>query len=171
MPYRFARREPVGKAIRRIARQEVNKAIRDLSTSTDLRHIGVHEARKRFKKLRSLLRLARKHLGSIRRPADQFFRDVGMRLAAAVEFSFLLGVLTLGGAAGYKGIKYGPLLLETYGPASLAIGFLFAFISAVVAIKWMVAYLNKHGMHLFGYYRVALAVIVAAMLLTKVVAA
>ncbi len=96
---------------------------------------------------------------------------VGLRLSAAVEFSFLLGVITLGAATCYDGYKHGSDMLREFGPANLALGFLFAFISAVVAIKWMVAYLNSHGMHLFGYYRVALAAIVAAMLLTKVITA
>jgi undecaprenyl pyrophosphate phosphatase UppP len=29
----------------------------------------------------------------------------------------------------------------------------------------MVAYLNKHGMQIFGYYRIALAIVVAALIL------
>jgi len=89
---------------------------------------------------------------------------VGMRVAAAVEFSFLLGVLTLGAATCYDGIKHGRVMMETYGPVSLAIGFLFAFVSAVLAVKWMVGYLKSHGLAVFGWYRVALAIIVAALI-------
>lgn len=50
----------------------------------------------------------------------------------------------------------------------MAIGGVCAFLCAVVAVKWMVAYLNKHGLALFGYYRVALAVVVAGLLVTGV---
>jgi undecaprenyl-diphosphatase len=47
----------------------------------------------------------------------------------------------------------------------LLIGFLSAWISAVLAVKWMVGYLKSHGMEIFGWYRVALAIAVAAWLL------
>lgn len=93
---------------------------------------------------------------------------VGLRLAAAVEFSFILGVATLGGATILKAAKDGDVMLESYPPRVMLIGFVFAFISAVLAVKWMVAYLNQHGMEIFGYYRIALAVVVAALLLMEV---
>jgi undecaprenyl-diphosphatase len=90
---------------------------------------------------------------------------VGMRLAAAVEFSFLLGVVTLSAATAYDGLKHGRVMVDQYGPVVLLVGFLFAFLSAVIAVKWMVAYLNKHGLEVFGYYRVAIALFVALMVL------
>lgn len=90
---------------------------------------------------------------------------VGLSLPAAVEFSFLLGVITLGAATCHDAYKYGQQMLETYGSLNLALGFLFAFLSAVIAIKWMVAYLSKHGLVVFGYYRVAIAIITAALIL------
>ncbi len=93
---------------------------------------------------------------------------VGLRLAAAVEFSFLLGAVTLGAATCYDGLKHGPIMLEHYGITEMFIGFLFAFISAVMAVKWMVSYLKKHGMSVFGYYRIVVAVVVALMLVTGI---
>jgi undecaprenyl-diphosphatase len=95
---------------------------------------------------------------------------VGLSLPAAVEFSFLLGVVTLGAATCYDGLKHGELMIETYSPLAMVIGFVAAWLSAVLAVKWMVAYLNKHGMQIFGYYRVAIAIIVGAMLLTGTLA-
>lgn len=91
---------------------------------------------------------------------------VGMSLSAAVEFSFLLGVATLGAATLYEGAKQHHIMLQTYGASEMAIGFVFAWIAAVISVKWMVAYLNKHGLAIFGYYRVALAIVVAALILT-----
>jgi undecaprenyl-diphosphatase len=90
---------------------------------------------------------------------------VGLSLPAAVEFAFLLGVVTLGAATAYDGLKHGQEMLEAFGPLPLFLGFLSAWISAVLAVKWMVAYLNKHGMQIFGYYRIALAVVVTALIL------
>ena len=94
---------------------------------------------------------------------------VGLSLPAAVEFSFLLGVVTLGAATAYDALKHGQVMLQTFDPGSLAIGLIFAFISAVFSIKWMVAYLNNHGLAIFGYYRVAVAVATAALLLTNTI--
>ena len=90
---------------------------------------------------------------------------VGLSLPAAVEFSFLLGVVTLGAATAYDGLRHGQTMLETFDLLSLSTGLLVAFVSAVVAVKWMVAYLNRHGLALFGYYRVIVAV-VATLLIT-----
>ena len=94
---------------------------------------------------------------------------VGMSLPAAVEYSFLLGVLTLGAATAYDALRHGQAMLQTFDPLALTVGLIFAFCSAVLAIKWMVAYLNRHGLAIFGYYRVVLAVVVAALLLAEAI--
>ena len=91
---------------------------------------------------------------------------VGLSVPAAVEFSFLLGVVTLGAATAYDGAKHGHTMVEQYDVGTMLLGFVFAWASAVLAVKWMVAYLNKHGLQLFGYYRVAIALIVGALLLS-----
>ena len=90
---------------------------------------------------------------------------VGLSLPAAVELSFLLGVITLTAATAYDALKHGPEMLATYGATPLLIGFSAAWLSAVLAVKWMVGYLKSHGMEIFGWYRVALAFVVAAWLL------
>lgn len=83
----------------------------------------------------------------------------GLSLAAAVEYSFLLGLVTLGAATAYDALKQGQLMLQTFDAAPIAVGLLFAFIAAVVSVKWMVSYLNRHGLAVFGYYRIALALV------------
>lgn len=89
---------------------------------------------------------------------------VGLRLPAAVEFSFLLGVVTLGGATGIKALKHGALILSRYGGLTPLLGFLVATLSAVVAVRWMVGYLNGHGLRIFGAYRLLLAAAVGLLL-------
>ncbi len=93
---------------------------------------------------------------------------VGMSLTAAVEFSFLLGVITLTAATVKDMKEHGGLMLDLYGPLTLFVGFLAAFISAVAAVEWLVDFLKKHSMAVFGYYRVALAIVVATLLLAKI---
>ena len=90
---------------------------------------------------------------------------VGLSLPAAVEFSFLLGLLTLSAATAYDGLKYGQEMARSFGLLALFFGFLGAWVSAVLAVKWMVAYLKKHGMQIFGYYRIALAIVVTFLIL------
>lgn len=90
---------------------------------------------------------------------------VGLRMRAAVEFSFLLGLLTLGAATSYDALKHGREMLAVYGPGALTLGFVAAWLSAVLAVKWMVAYLNRHGLELFGWYRIGLALAVTGWLL------
>ena len=90
---------------------------------------------------------------------------VGLSLPAAVEYSFLLGLVTLSAATGYDALKHGQIMLQTFDPVALAVGIGFAFVAAVLSVKWMVGYLNRHGLALFGYYRVALALVVGALLL------
>lgn len=90
---------------------------------------------------------------------------VGMSMSASVEFSFLLGVLTLGAATGYDALRHGQVMLQTFTVSSMVVGLVFSFLAAVVSVKWMVSYLNKHGLAIFGYYRIALAVVVASLIL------
>lgn len=94
---------------------------------------------------------------------------VGLSIQAAVEFSFILGLVTLGAATCYEIVREGPAMLLQFGILSPAIGILTAFVSAVAAVKWMVAYLHRHGLEIFGYYRIGLAFITMALMLLGVV--
>ena len=86
---------------------------------------------------------------------------VGLSMSAAVEFSFLLGVVTLFAAMVYKAIDAGTAMGNAYDMSTMVAGMFAAWVAAVVAIKWMVGYLKSHGMEIFGYYRVGLAIVVA----------
>jgi len=90
---------------------------------------------------------------------------VGLEMAAAVEFSFLLGLVTLGAATAYKALGDGAMMLEAYGPVALLIGFLASWGAAVLSVRWMVSWLKSRGLAVFGWYRVALAATVYLTLL------
>ena len=85
---------------------------------------------------------------------------VGLPPRAAAEFSFLLALPTLGGACAFKVAKDvlgdGPSALAALGIAPMAVGIVVATVSAALAVKWLVHYLNRHGLAVFGWYRLAL---------------
>lgn len=89
----------------------------------------------------------------------------GLSLAAAVEFSFLLGVVTLGAAAAWKCLSRGPAMWEGIGPLPLLVGVLAAAVSAALSVAFLMAWVRRHGLGAFGTYRLVLAAVVAALLL------
>lgn len=88
----------------------------------------------------------------------------GLSLSASVEFSFLLGVVTLLAATSFKAVTSGRDLAANYDILALAIGFFAAWLSALAAVRWMVSYLNRRRLSVFGWYRIGLAAIVACCL-------
>jgi len=83
MPYRFKRKETVPEGLRRIVVEQSEKAAGELSGENPDIDEGVHNARKSFKKIRSLLRLVRSDLGKRRyKQENQWFRDAKNRLSS-----------------------------------------------------------------------------------------
>ena len=93
---------------------------------------------------------------------------VGLSLPAAVEFSFLLGLVTLSSATAFDVTKHGNELVDQFGILAPAIGLVCAFITAVIAVKWMVGYLESHSLRVFGWYRLAMGAISVVLLATNV---
>lgn len=87
---------------------------------------------------------------------------VGAELAAAVEFSFLLGLITLGAATAYEAFESGGLIIAAFGWRAPLVGFICAFISAWVSVRWMVGFLQRRGLTHFGWYRILLSLVVTA---------
>ncbi len=88
----------------------------------------------------------------------------GLRPARAAEFSFLLGLPTLAGAAVYKTMGNGDLVVSAFGWQPLLLGCLVAAVAAGLSVRWLVGYLTRHGLVVFAVYRVALAVAVLLVL-------
>jgi len=83
----------------------------------------------------------------------------GLRMMAAVEFSFLLGLVTLSAATGYEGLKHGAEMIDSYGLATPAIALVTAFVAAIISVRFMVTSLSRFGLTPFGYYRILLAAV------------
>lgn len=94
---------------------------------------------------------------------------IGLSVIAAVEFSFLLGLITLSAATVYDLLKNGSELFDTYGVVNPFIGFVFAFLAAFVAVKWMVAFLEHRGLEIFGWYRIGIGLVALVLLATNVI--
>lgn len=90
---------------------------------------------------------------------------VGLNPVRAAEFSFLLGLITLSAASFYKTLTVGPAMAQTLPAGPVIFGLFVAGVSAVIAVRWFVHYLTRHGLTLFAWYRIALAVICAIYLL------
>ena len=76
---------------------------------------------------------------------------LGLRAVPAAEFSFLLGLPTLGAACAHDllgdireaAATGGPSMLERLGPGAVLLGIAVAAISAALAVRWLVATLNR----------------------------
>ena len=88
---------------------------------------------------------------------------VGLDRAKAAEFSFLLGLITLTAAAGYKCVTKWSLMSQHLAMGPVLLGCLVAGISAALAVFWLVGYLNRHGLGLFVWYRIILSFVVLAL--------
>lgn len=88
----------------------------------------------------------------------------------AAEFSFFLAVPTMAAATGYKLLKAyketPDMLFNQNNLMLLALGNIIAFIVAMLAIKFFIGYLQKHGFKLFGWYRIIAGAILLVMYYT-----
>jgi undecaprenyl-diphosphatase len=89
----------------------------------------------------------------------------GLPLAVAVEFSFLLGGLTLTAAGFFELVANGHAVLQAYDPGIAALGMFVSLVSAALSIKWLVSFLKQRDMTVFGYYRIIIACAAALYLL------
>jgi undecaprenyl-diphosphatase len=81
--------------------------------------------------------------------------------AAAAEFSFFLAVPTMLAATVYKLYKYKSEVgsFSSNELKQLAVGNLVAFVVALIAIKFFINFLQKHGFKIWGYYRIVVGLL------------
>lgn len=83
----------------------------------------------------------------------------GLAPAKAAEFSFVVGLPTLAGAALLKGVKSGPAMIEVFGWGNVLLGTAVAGISALIAVKFFVYIISRYGLAFFAWYRLVLALV------------
>ncbi|RYF40035.1 MAG: undecaprenyl-diphosphatase, partial [Comamonadaceae bacterium] len=90
----------------------------------------------------------------------------GIQRKVATEFSFFLAMPTMLGAALYDGYRNMDALSgsETW---AIAVGFVGAFLSALLVVRAVLRFVSNHTYRPFAWYRIALGLVVAVWLLTR----
>ena len=83
----------------------------------------------------------------------------GLSRRAATEFSFYLAIPTLIGAGVYSLWKQRGALSTADLPL-FAVGTVFAFVSALLCIRWLIRYISTHDFTVFAWYRIAFGAVV-----------
>jgi undecaprenyl-diphosphatase len=91
----------------------------------------------------------------------------GIQRKTATEFSFFLAMPTMLGAAVYD--MYRNIgLLSSHDLSAIAVGFVAAFLSALVVVRAVLRFVANHTYRVFAWYRIALGIVVAIWLTTHV---
>lgn len=91
---------------------------------------------------------------------------LGVARAPATEFSFFLAVPTMLAASSYDMYKSWSLL-QAHDLAVIVVGFVVAFLSALVVVKWLVGFVSTNGFSSFAYYRIIIGVVMLAILFAR----
>jgi undecaprenyl-diphosphatase len=84
----------------------------------------------------------------------------------AAEFSFFLAVPTMIAATVYDLWK-NRATLSFDGSLLIAIGFVAAFVSALIVVRWFIGFVGRHGFGPFAWYRIILGTIILAILAAR----
>lgn len=87
--------------------------------------------------------------------------QLGMKREEVAKFSFLLGSIAIAGAGLLKALDTAELSLEL--PVLFA-GFIAAFASSLVAVSWLMKFLHKHSLAVFGVYRIFIGILMLLLL-------
>lgn len=85
----------------------------------------------------------------------------GLDPRRAAEFSFILGFVTLTAATLYKSLQSGAAMIEVFGWSHVILGCVVAAVVAAVCVRFLIAWLTRHGLGIFAWYRIAIAVVLA----------
>jgi undecaprenyl-diphosphatase len=100
----------------------------------------------------------------------------GLPRAVATEFSFFLAIPVIGGATAYELLKPWFNPIQTSGAEAMhfgwaiLVGFIAAFISAFICVRWLIQYVASHTFVPFAWYRIIFGVVVLITAYTGLVA-
>jgi len=94
-------------------------------------------------------------------------RLMGLKAAQAAEFSFLVSIPIMLGVIFKLFIKSSDRAYLMDNAAALIVGNLAALIAGLLAVGFLMRYLERHSLAIFGWYRIALAVVLAVVLLVQ----
>ena len=86
--------------------------------------------------------------------------------ATSAEFSFFLAIPTMLGATVYDLYK-NRATLDWHGSGIIALGFVVAFLAALVVIRPFVRFISRHGFGVFAWYRIAVGALALVLLLAR----
>lgn len=84
---------------------------------------------------------------------------LGLNRKTAAEFSFFLAIPTIAAASAFDFYKNASELTSS-GFGLIIVGLLASFFSAILVIKWFINFVSKHNFIAFGFYRIALGILV-----------
>lgn len=84
---------------------------------------------------------------------------VGMKKEEATEFSFFLAIPTMAAASVLDIAKTDMAVWSNGNMVTLLIGFGVSFVVAYLTVKWLIKFVQNHNFNIFGWYRIALALI------------
>ena len=86
----------------------------------------------------------------------------GLSRGAASQFTFFLAIPVMAGASGLKLVKFVAKGGTFAAPevAALLVGCVVAFVVSLLAIRFLMDYVKKHTFTAFGWYRIALGIVV-----------
>ena len=93
---------------------------------------------------------------------------LGLSRVAATEFTFLVGIPTIlaGGALHIlKALHHPPVDAVEENWAMVALGVLVSALVSFVVVKWLLGYVQHHSFVAFGWYRIAVGLVIALLLL------
>lgn len=94
-------------------------------------------------------------------------RLMGLNAAKAAEFSFLVSIPIMLGVIVKLAVKEADRVYFLDNAGALVAGNIAALISGLVAVGFLMRYLERHGLAVFGWYRIALAAVLAVVLLLQ----
>lgn len=86
----------------------------------------------------------------------------GLPRAVATEFSFFLAIPVIGAATLYESFKLwkSPVIISGEYGLAIGIGFVAAFISAFICVRWLLHYVAHHNFKPFAWYRIAFGLLI-----------